>query len=144
MCVSNMFQMQTRRYSRWLWVGLSLNILHIAREGWNEWGIVAVRLPYWSLQEWFTDPEPLVRVVFHPLGIIGMLMAVKGDVRPLLFWNVAHFAPVIFPIASTGLAPLLKEFNTDRSIHLFAESVIGAVAVYFAHRHMRHERHGWS
>ena len=65
-------------------------------------------------------------------------MAVKGDVRPLLFWNVAHFAPLIFSIASTDRASLLKEFTTDRSIHLFAESVIGAVAVYFAYRHMRH------
>ena len=131
--------MQNRRYSRWLWVALIFNIFHIAREGWNEWGIVAVRLPYWSLQEWFTDPEPLMRVVFHALGIIGILMAVKGDVRPLLFWNVAHFAPLIFPIASTDLASLLKEFTTDRSIHLFAESVIGAVAAYFAYRNMGHK-----
>ena len=97
-----------------------------------------MRLPYWSLLEWFADPDPLVRVVFHALGVIGILMAVKGDVRPLLFWSVCHFVPLIFPINSTDLASLLKEFTTRRSIHLIAESVIAAIAACIAHRHMRH------
>lgn len=141
MCVSNMFQMPNQRYSRWLWVALIFNIFHIAREGWNEWTIVAVRLPYWSLSEWLADPEPLARVVFHALGIIGILMALNRDVRPLLFWNVCHFAPLIFPVMSTDLASLVQEFTTGRSIHLFAESVIGAVAAYLAHRNMSHQAH---
>ena len=115
-----MFLMNTRRYLRWLWLAVILDIAHIGRELWYEGREVFVRLPYWSLMEWFADPEPLVRVVFHALGVIGILMAVKGDVRPLLFWSVCHFAVLITPINSMDLW----------SIRLIAESVIATIAVY--------------
>ena len=127
--------MQTETYSRWLWLALILDIPIMTRDLWYEGKEALIRLPYWSPTEWVTEPGPLLGAAFHGLGFIGIVMAIKGDRRPLLFWSMCHLAIVItlnFSL-SMDLADILDRFSSGpkRSI-LIVGSVIATIAVYIA------------
>src|SRR5262245_58035530 len=87
--------MQSGKLSRWLWLGLILNISIMA---WRFWAIsdsLIALLPYRTVTDWTSDPDPCVWLIFYGLGFVGIQMAATGDRRPLLFWNVVYLALLV-------------------------------------------------
>jgi hypothetical protein len=39
---------------------------------------------------WTRDPAPWIYLIYYGLGFVGVRMAVTGDRRALLFWNVCY------------------------------------------------------
>lgn len=106
------------KLSRWLGLGLILNISIMV---WRFWSIILIaRLPYRPVTEWITDADTCTFLIFYGLGFAGIQMAVTGDRRPLLFWDVVYL--VVF-------VPLV------RSVWLFA-AVTATLATYIGHRRM--------
>jgi hypothetical protein len=106
------------KLSGWLWLGLVLNISIMV---WRFWSILLIaRLPYRPVTDWISDPPILL--IFYGLGFVGIQMAVTGDRRPLLFWDVVYLALIV---------PL-------RPVWFFG-AVIATIATYIGHRRMRRE-----
>jgi hypothetical protein len=63
-------------------------------------------------------------LIFYGLGFVGIQMAVTGDRRPLLFWDVVYLAVLV---------PLV------RPVWLFG-AVTATIATYIGDRRMRRER----
>jgi hypothetical protein len=115
--------MVKRKLSRWLWLGLALNISIMV---WRFWSIILIaRLPYRSVTDWFSDPDSWMYLIFYGLGFVGIQMAVTGDRRPLLFWDVVYLLALV-PL------PLVRPV-------WFFGAVIATSATYIGHRRMRRE-----
>ena len=82
--------MQTGKLSRWLWLGLILNISIMVWRFWVSADQVIALLPYRTVTDWTRDPDLCIWVIFYGSGFVGIQMAVTGDRRPLLFWNVVY------------------------------------------------------
>ena len=113
--------MLTGKLSRWLWLGLVLNISIMV---WRFWSITMIaRLPYRPVTDWISDPDSCMYLIFYGLGFIGIQMAVTGDRRPLLFWDVVYLVvlvPLVMPVWLFG-------------------AVAAAISTYIGHRRMRRE-----
>ena len=133
--------MRRGRFSRWLWLGL---ILDISGMVWRFWvftaGVIAL-LPYRSVTDWTRDPDPWIYLLYYGLGFVGVRMAFTGDRRPLLFWNVVYLA-LLVPFgrwSPMSLETLLRyPSNLVRPIWIFG-AVIATIATYIGHRRMRRE-----
>src|SRR5262245_24014772 len=113
--------MLREKLSRWLWLGLILNVFIMV---WRFWSIILIaRLPYRPITDWINSPDAVMYLVFYGLGFIGIQMAVTGDRRPLLFWDVVYLVVLV---------PLV------RPVWLFA-AVTATIATYIGHRQMRTE-----
>ena len=111
------------KLSRWQWLGLVLNISIMV---WRFWSITMIaRLPYRPVTDWISDPDSCMYLIFYGLGFIGIQMAVTGDRRPLLFWDVVYLL-VLVPL------PLVRPV-------WFFGAVIATIATYIGHRRMRGE-----
>lgn|SRR5678815_777630 len=111
------------KLSRWLWLGLVLNISIMV---WRFWSIIMIaRLPYRPVTDWISDPDSCIYLIFYGLGFVGIKMAVTGDRRPLLFWDVVYLV-VLVPL------PLVRPV-------WFFGAVIATIATYIGHRRMRRE-----
>ena len=86
---------------------------------------VIALLPYRTLPDWTSDPDPWIWLIFYGLGFVGIQMAVTGDRRPLLFWDVVYLV-------------LLVPLPFARPAWFFGE-VIATIATYIGHRRMRRE-----
>jgi hypothetical protein len=64
-------------------------------------------------------------LIFYGLGFVGIQMAVTGDRRPLLFWDVVYLV-VLVPL------PLVRPV-------WFFGALIATIATYIGHRRMRRE-----
>ena len=133
--------MQSRKLSRWLWLGLTLNISIMV---WRFWAIsdsLIALLPYRTVTDWTSDPDGCIWLIFYGLGFVGIQMAVTGDRRPLLFWNVVYLA-LLVPFgrwSPMSLETLLRyPSNLVRPIWIFG-AVIATIATYIGHRRMRME-----
>ena len=112
------------KLSRWLWLGLVLNISIIV---WRFWSIILIaRLPYRPVTDWISDPGSYMYLIFYGLGFVGIQMAVTGDRRPLLFWDVVYLA-LIVPLPHV------------RPVWFFG-AVIATIATSIGHRRMRQLR----
>ena len=131
--------MQSRKLSRWLWLGLTLNISIMV---WRFWAIsdyLIALLPYRTVTDWTSDPP--FWLIFYGLGFVGVRMAVTGDRRPLLFWNVVYLV-LLVPFgrwSPMSLETLLRyPSNPVKPIWIFG-AVIATIATYIGHRRMRKE-----
>jgi hypothetical protein len=126
--------------SRWLWLALILDIPIMAWLFWYEANQILMLLPHRSMTDWASDPSLLLGAVFDSLGFIAIVMALQGDRRALLFWNLCHLTlGLAFNFSlSMNMADVLSRFTTsiERSI-LISASVIAAIAAYMANRQMR-------
>lgn len=117
--------MQSGKLSRWLWLGLILNISIMV---WRFWVIgvsLIALLPYRTVTDWISDPDPCMYLIFYGSGFVGIQMAVTGDRRPLLFWDVVYLV-------------LLVPLPLVRPVWFFG-AVIATIATYIGHRRMRTE-----
>src|SRR5687768_18550408 len=85
--------MQSGKLSRWLWVGLILNIAVMVWRFLVSANMVIALLPYRTLSDWISDPP--MYLIFYGSGFVGIQMAVTGDRRPLLFWDVVYLALIV-------------------------------------------------
>jgi hypothetical protein len=84
-------------------------------------------LPYRTVTDWIRDPDLLLYVIFYGLGFVAVRMAVTGDRRPLLFWNVCYLSILVPP-------------SKNPVVHiLILGAVIATIAVYIGDRRMRRE-----
>jgi hypothetical protein len=136
--------MHTGKLSRWLGLGLILNISIMV---WRFWAIsdsLIALLPYRTVTDWIRDPDPCFWLIFYGLGFIGIQEAVTGDRRPLLFWNVVYLV-LLIPNwedlkfgrwSPMSLETLLRyPGNLVSRIWIFG-AVIAAIATYIGHRRM--------
>jgi hypothetical protein len=134
--------MQRGRLSRWLWLGLILNISIMVWRFWVCTDHVAALLPYRTVTDWISDPDPCIYLIFYGSGFVGIQMAVTGDRRPLLFWNVVYLA-LLVPFerwSPMSLETLLRyPSNLARTVWVFG-AVIATIATYIGHRRMRENR----
>src|SRR5262245_15982271 len=87
--------MHTGKLSRWLWLGLILNLSIMV---WRFWAIsdaLIALLPYRTVTDWTRDPDSWIWLIFYGSGFVGVRMAVTGDRRPLLFWNVVYLVLLV-------------------------------------------------
>ena len=115
--------MQSGKLSRWLWLGLSLNISIMVWRFWVSADQVIALLPYRTVTDWISDPP--MYLIFYGSGFIGVQLAVTGDLRPLLFWDVVYLV-------------LLIPLPFARPVWFFG-AVIATIATYIGHRRMRRE-----
>jgi hypothetical protein len=133
--------MHTGKLSRWLGLGLILDIsIMVWRFWWVTDHLIAL-LPYRTVTDWTRDPDLWIWVIFYGAGFVGILMAVTGDRRPLLFWNVCYLVLLVpawirFPMSMDIL--LRYPSNLEYPIRIFAV-VIATIAIYIGHRQMRME-----
>ena len=132
--------MQSGRLSRWLWLGLILNISIMV---WRFWAIsdsLIALLPYRTVTDWTRDPDLCLYVIFYGLGFVGVRMAVTGDRRPLLFWNVCYLV-ILVPADRMSIKLLLQFFQGNLVGHiLIFGAAIATIATYIGHRRMRREQ----
>ena len=133
--------MHTGKLSRWLWLGL---ILDISIMVWRFWAIsdsLIALLPYRTVTDWTSDPDPCAWLMFYGLGFVGIQKAVTGDRLPLLFWNVVYLV-LLVPFghwSPMSLETLLRyPSNLVRPIWIFG-AVIATIAIYIGDRRMRME-----
>jgi hypothetical protein len=117
--------MHTGKLSRWLWLGLILNISIMVWRFWVSTDLVIALLPYRTVTDWISDPDPCMYLIFYGSGFVGIQMAVTGDRRPLLFWDVVYLV-------------LLVPLPLVRPVWFFG-AVIATIATYIGHRRMRRE-----
>src|SRR4030095_13480234 len=117
--------MQSGKLSRWLWQGLILNISIMVWRFWVCTDQVIALLPYRTVTDWISDPDPCIYLIFYGSGFVGIQMAVTGDRRPLLFWDVVYLV-------------LLVPLPLVRPVWFFG-AVICTSATYIGHRRMRRE-----
>src|SRR5262249_27550021 len=128
-------------FSRWPWFGL---ILDISVMGWRFW-VFAVggiaRIPYRTVPDWTRDPDPWIYLIFYGLGFVGIRMAVTGDRRPLLFWNVCYVV-ILDPAAvlSRMSNEVLLRYPDNRNHILMFGAAIATIAIYVGDRRMRMEQ----
>ena len=115
--------MQSGKLSRWLGLGLILNISIMVWRFWVSADQVIALLPYRTVTDWISDPP--MYLIFYGSGFIGVQMAVTGDRRPLLFWDVVYLV-------------LLVPLPFARPVWFFG-AVIATIATYIGHRRMRRE-----
>src|SRR5688572_30795939 len=115
--------MHTGKLSRWLWLGLILNISIMVWRFWVSADQVIALLPYRTVTDWISDPP--MYLIFYGSGFIGIQMAITGDRRPLLFWDVVYLV-------------LLVPLPFARPVWFFG-AVIATIATYIGHRRMRRE-----
>ena len=84
---------------------------------------VIALLPYRTVNDWISDP--CLYLIFYGSGFVGIQMAVTGDRRPLLFWDVVYLV-------------LLVPLPFVRPVWFFG-AVIATIATYIGHRQMRRE-----
>ena len=111
------------KLSRWLWLGLVLNISIMVWRFWVSAAQVIALLRYGTVTDWISDPP--MYLIFYGSGFVGIQMAVTGDRRPLLFWDVVYLL-VLVPL------PLVRPV-------WFFGAVIATIATYIGHRRMRRE-----
>ena len=116
--------MQSGKLSRWLGLGLILNISIMVWRFWVSADQVIALLPYRTVTDWISDPP--MYLIFYGSGFVGIQMAVTGDRRPLLFWDVVYLV-------------LLVPLPLERPVWFFG-AVIATIATYIGHRRMRKER----
>ena len=117
--------MQSGKLSRWLGLGLILNISIMVWRFWVCTDQVTALLPYRTVTDWISDPDPCMYLIFYGSGFVGIQMAVTGDRRPLLFWDVVYLV-------------LLVPLPLVRPVWFFG-AVIATSAAYIGHRRMRRE-----
>ena len=115
--------MQSGKLSRWLWLGLILNFSIMVWRFWVSTDLVIALLPYRTATDWISDPDPWVYLIFYGSGFLGIQMAVTGDLRPLLFWDLVYLALIV---------PLVRPV-------WFFGAVIATIATYIGHTRMRSE-----
>jgi hypothetical protein len=115
--------MQSGKLSRWLWLGLLLNVSIMVWRFWVCTDQVIALLPYRPVTDWISDPP--MYLIFYGSGFVGIQIAVTGDRRPLLFWDVVYLV-------------LLVPLPLVRPVWFFA-AVIATIATYIGHRRMRRE-----
>jgi hypothetical protein len=109
------------KLSRWMWLGLILNVSIMV---WRFWSVILIaRVPYRPISDWMSDPDTFMYLFFYGSGFVAIQMAVTGDHRPLLFWDVVYLVVLV---------PLL------RPVWLFGV-VTATIATYIGHRRMRTE-----
>ena len=131
--------MHTGKLSRWLWLGLILNISIMV---WRFWAIsdsLIALLPYRTVTDWTSDPDGCIWLIFYGLGFVGVRMAVTGDRRPLLFWNVCYLV-ILVPADRLSINLLLQVFQGNLVGHiLIFGAAIATIAIYIGDRRMRME-----
>ena len=115
--------MQSGKLSRWLWLGLILNISIMVWRFWVSADQVIALLPFRTVTDWISDPP--MYLIFYGSGFVGIQMAVTGDRRPLLFWDVVYLV-LLVPL------PLVRPF-------WFFGAVIATIATYIGDRRIRGE-----
>ena len=83
------------RLSRWLWLGLVLNISIMVWRFWVITNSLIALLPYRTVTDWASDPDAWIWLIFYGAGFVGIQMAVAGDCRPLLFWDVVYLVLLV-------------------------------------------------
>ena len=115
--------MQRGRLSRWLWLGLILNISIMVWRFWVCADQAIALLTYRTFTDWISDPP--MYLIFYGSGFVGIQMAVTDDRRPLLFWDVVYLV-------------LLVPLPLVRPVWFFG-AVIATITTYIGHRRMRRE-----
>ena len=115
--------MHTGKLSRWLWLGLILNVSIMVWRFWVCADQVIALLPYRTVTDWISDPS--MYLIFYGSGFVGIQMAVTGDRRPLLFWDVVYLV-------------LLVPLPLVRPVWFFG-AVIATIATCIGDRRMRGE-----
>ncbi len=134
------------KFSRWLWLGLGLNLSIMV---WRFWSVLMIaRLPYRPATDWIRAPEALMYLIFYGLGLVGIQMAVTGDRRPLLFWDIVYLVLLVpdwehLKFGSWSLLnpeTLIRYPNNLVSRIWIFGAVLATVATYIGHRRMRLEK----
>src|SRR5688572_198858 len=84
--------MQGRKYSGWLILAVTLTVAGIAWDLRSTATLAFALLPYRTLSDWAKDSLILTSALFHGLGLVAVVMGIKSDCRPLLFWNLCNFS----------------------------------------------------
>jgi hypothetical protein len=132
--------MRTSKFSPWLWVALILDIPITALLFWQSAKQASRLLPYRSVTDWTSDPILLLATAFACLGFIGVVMALLGDRRALLCWNVCHLAlGFAFNLSfSMTISDVLRRFSGSPMLQIvMSASVIATIAAYMANRQIR-------
>jgi hypothetical protein len=126
--------MRIPKLSKWLWLAIIADIGILIRSV----SYAAIRvwdlLPYRSAMEWVFDPDArlVVDLFFSCAGLVGIVVTLKGDRRPLFFWNICHLA-ILLTIAFSSpmhIAMLFNRFGTSFEPALvMAASITATVAV---------------
>ena len=128
--------MQSGKLSRWLGLGLVLNISIMV------WRFLAISnsliaFPYQTVTDWISDPEPCIWLIFYGLGFVGVRMAVTGDRRPLLFWNVVYLV-LLVPYGHWSPMSLETLLRYPNNVLIFGAG-IATIAIYIGERRKRIE-----
>jgi len=119
-------------------------ILDISIMVWRFWVIgdsLIALLPYRTVSGWTSDPDGSIWLIFYGLGFVGVRMAVTGDRRPLLFWNVIYLV-LLVPFgrwSPMSLETLLRYPNNPVKPIWILGVVIATIAIYIGDRRMRME-----
>jgi hypothetical protein len=130
--------MHTGKLSRWLWLGLILDISIMVWRFWVFTDQVIALLPYRTVTDWTRDPDLFIYVLFYGLGFVGIRMAATGDRRPLLFWNVCYLV-ILVPANRMSIKFLLQFFPNLVGHILIFGAAIATIAIYIGDRRMRME-----
>ena len=133
--------MHTGKLSRWLWLGLILNISIMVWRFWTISDSAIALLPYRTVTDWTRDPEGCIWLIFYSLGFVGVWMAVTGHRLPLLFWNVVYLALLVpfWRWSPMSLENLLRyPSNLVRPVWILG-MVVATIALYIGDRRMRME-----
>jgi hypothetical protein len=124
--------MQIPRLSKWLWLAIIVDVGILVRSI----SFVAVRtwalLPYRSATEWASEPDMLLDLLASCAGFVGVFMMMKGDRKPLLFWNLCYLAILVTHAFSSPLhiAILFNQFGTSfEPALMMAATVTATIAV---------------
>jgi hypothetical protein len=137
--------MHTGKLSRWLGLGLILDISIMVWRFWYFTDQLIALLPYRTITDWTRDPNLFGWVMFYGAGFVGIWIAVTGDRRPLLFWNVCYLVLLVQgQVQSPMSIEILLQYpsNLVGPILIFG-GVIATIAIYIGHGRMRME-HGTS
>jgi len=128
--------MQSGKLSRWLGLGLILNISIMV---WRFWAISnsLIAFPYQTVTDWISDPEPCIWLIFYGLGFVGVRMAVTGDRRPLLFWNVVYLV-LLVPYGHWSPMNLETLLRYPNNVLIFG-AALATIAIYIGDRRKRIE-----
>ena len=131
--------MRARRVSRWLWLAIIFDVPIIASGVWvlmtlgdHPDGSLGGMIMRGDLQRMAASWGPwmqgvVVEVAFLCTGFVGIVWALAGDSRPLLFWNLCHIATLI-PGLLKSPAPVVPV--------LIAGLVVATISTYIGHRQM--------
>ena len=132
--------MRARKLSRWLWLAIILDVPIMAFRLWNLMtlgnhpdgslaGMILrgrIQLLATSWDPWLQDR--VIMVAFFCAGFVCVVMAIVGDSRFLLFWNLCYIAILMSALPTSVTPPII--------FVLIVGLVVATISTYVGRRQM--------